>query len=460
MRYNKINKTWFGENMVSVEKLISKNNLISSDDIVGVACSGGADSMSLLHYLNSVKDSLNCKVVAITVDHGIRETSEQDAEFVVNYCNKHNIKVYKYKGRVKELSEKSGQTIEQAAREFRLQIFNELLTKKEITKVALGHHLQDQAETILLNIFRGAGLQGAGGMDIVRDGVFLRPLLKTSKSEIMAYINANEIPYVEDETNQSNEYARNYIRNLIMPLVRNKWKNADTIISNFGETCKQDDEYIHKHISDDMLFVENNGTVRIPVSYFVYDESIINRIILKAAKSIGVFADIERKHIKLIKAFALESENGTRINLPNKLQVLKEYSFITITNKDFKPIAKTWPLKVGKTDITQFGVMEIARLKKFKLGDYRHLVDVKKVPKNAIWRFRQDGDVFEKFGGGTKSLNDYLTDIKVPRRLRNTLPLLVVEHEVLVVGGYEISNKVKIDETTKTAYGINPVPFE
>jgi tRNA(Ile)-lysidine synthase len=451
---------WFGEYMVSVEKVISKYNLINSGDIIGVACSGGADSMSLLHYLNSIKDQLNFKVVAITVDHGIRESSDKDAEFVVNYCNKHSIKVYKYKGKVRELSETNGQTLEQAAREFRFKIFNELLAKKEITKVALGHHMQDQAETIMLNIFRGSGLQGAGGMDLVRDNVFLRPLLKTSKSEIMAYINANEIPYVEDETNQSNEYARNYIRNLIMPLIRNKWKNADSIICNFGETCKQDDEFIYKHIYDDMIFTENNGTVKIPVSYFVYDESIVNRIILKAVKSIGVLSDVERKHINLMKAFALESENGTRINLPNKLQVLKEYNFITITNKDFKPIAKKWPFKIGKTDVTQFGVIEVAKLKKFSIGDYKHLVDVKKVPKDAVWRFRQDGDTFEKFGGGTKSLSDYLTDIKVPRRLRNNLPVLAVDNEILVVAGFEIRNKVRLDEATKTAYGINPVPFE
>ncbi len=445
--------------MVGVEKLLKDSQLINKEDIVGVACSGGADSMSLLHYLNSVKNEYGFSVVAITIDHGIRENSDKDANFVVSYCKKNDIEVHRFKGEVPALSKENAQTIEQAAREYRFKVFAEMLAKKKVTKIALGHHMQDQAETILLNIFRGSGLQGASGMDVVRDGVYLRPLLKTSKAEIMAYINANEIPYVEDETNYSNDYARNFIRNSIMPLVRNKWKNADQTICSFGETCKQDDDYILNTINDDLVVYEASGAVKVPVTYFVYNDSVINRIILKAVKNIGVFADVERKHISLIKTLALEAENGKRINLPNKLSVIKEYNYVTITNKDYKPVNQSWEFKLGKIDVSQYGVIEIRKTKSFKLNEYTHLIDIKKVPKDAQWRYKDDGDMFEKFGGGTKSLNDYLTDKKVPRRLREYLPVLASGKEILVVAGFEISDKVKLDENTKLAYGITAVPF-
>lgn len=445
--------------MNSVEKLIEKNNLILANDIVGVAVSGGTDSMSLLHFLNEKKQQLGCEIVAITIDHGIRATSKQDVDFVVNYCNKNNIKVLKFNGSVGELSETNKQTLEQAAREFRYKIFGDLLAKKVVTKIALGHHLQDQAETILLNIFRGTGLMGASGMDVVRDKVYLRPLLKTPKAEIMAYINQNEIPYVEDETNQSNEYARNYIRNLIMPLVRNKWKNADHAISNFGEVCKKDEAYIQGTISMDGIVTEE-GTVKIPVTYFVYEEPVVKRMLLNAMKSIGVTSDWENKHLDLACDLALNGENGTGITLPNKVKAIKEYNYLTITNNLFVPTPKTWKFAPGKIDVTGYGVVEVQKLRTPEFDSYDHIIDAKKLPKNVVWRYREDGDVFEKFGGGTKNLSDFLTDKKIPRRLRNLLPVLASDKEIYVVAGVEISNKLRTDEQTKSCYGIRAVRFE
>ena len=104
---------------------------------------------------------------------------------------------------------------------------------------------------------------------------------------------------------------------------------------------------------------------------------------------------------------ALESENGTKISLPNGLTVIKEYNFVTFTNRNIKPSNKTYPFTKGKLDISNFGLIETNIVKKFKVGDFTHLIDATKLPKDAIWRFRKDGDVFEKFGGGTNSLSDY-----------------------------------------------------
>ncbi len=445
--------------MNSVEKTIKKYNLIEKGDRVGVAVSGGKDSMCLVHYLNSISKTYGFDLVVITVDHSLRENSAQDAEFVLNYCNKNNIKAYSYKVDAKRVSEEKGLTIEAAARECRFRIFRALVNKKVVNKIALGHHLQDQAETILLHIFRGSGITGASGMDVVRDGVYIRPLLNTSKSEIMAYINTHEIPYVEDETNASNDYARNYIRNMIMPLIRNRWKNADMAIANFGELCKLDDEYIYSTLNDRAVVYESAGVVKIPLNYFSYPIAAINRILRKCFKGIGIMADIERKHLKIINSLALEGENGARITLPNKLSVIKEYNFITITNKNFTPEPKTWALERGKLDIPNFGVIDASVTRKLDINGYSHLIDYNQVPKKAVWRYRKDGDVFEKFGGGTKSLSDYLIDQKIPARLRKYIPVLAVGNEILVIAGVEISDKVKITDKTKTAWAINAVRF-
>lgn len=444
--------------MEKVKSTILKKNLIKSGETIAVACSGGQDSMALLHYLWSIKDELGINVVAVNVDHSIRETSENDSRFVINYCNKNGIKVYSFKVDAKKFSEDKKLTLEQGARECRYKVFKSLITKKIANKIALAHHKQDQAETILLNIFRGTGIAGASGMDYTRDDIYIRPLLSTSKAEICAYINSNDIPYVEDETNMDSDYNRNYIRNKIMPLIRLRWPNADSAIAEFGATCRSDEEYIRSQISDDSLICED-GLVRVYSTYFVYPDSYIFRLILKALKTIGISQNIEKKHLKMIKEMAIEAENGTKISLPNGLTVIKEYNYITFVSKVAKKSKKTYPFTRGKLDISNFGVIDTVATRKYKLGDYTHIVDASKLPKKAEWRFRKDGDFFEKFGGGTKSLSDYLIDKKVPVRLRNTTPVLAVGSEIYIIAGVEISDKLKVDKNTKTAYGINVKRF-
>lgn len=444
--------------MESIINNIKSHGLIVNGDKVAVACSGGKDSMALLHYLWSNRELLGCEVVAVNVDHNIRETSASDSAFVENFCKKNNIKIYTFKVDAVKFSEDKKMTIEQGARECRYRVFASLVTKGLATKIALAHHMQDQAETILLNLFRGTGISGASGMDYVRDDIYIRPMLNVAKSEIMAYIASNEIPYVEDETNQDNDYNRNYIRNKIMPLIRFRWPGADKSICNFGKNCRQDENYIQSTISKDAILTEE-GIARIYSSYFVYDDAYVFRLILKALKIIGMSTNIENKHLKLIKNMAMEAENGTKISLPNGLSVIKEYSYITFTNRNMKATNKTYNFTKGKLDISQFGLIETFVTRKFDLGVYTHLIDASKLPKDAIWRFRRDGDEFEKFGGGTKSLSDYLIDKKVPVRLRNLTPVLASGNKILIIAGVEISEQLKVDKNTKMAYGINVKKF-
>lgn len=448
-----------GKIMENVDKIIENNKLIEKGDVVGVACSGGIDSMSLLHYLHSNKDKWGCEVIALNIDHDLRPTSASDSLFVINWCKANGIKCLSQKVDVKKLVEEKKYTVEQAARELRYKAFKKMLDKHIVTKIALGHHMNDQAETILLNIFRGAGLGGACGMEVIRDGVYIRPMLSTSRVQIKAYAASNDIPFVEDETNYSNDYARNYIRNMIMPVIRSKWNNADANICAFGEVCRQDDQFIFNQIPKDSVVYEDDHTAKIFASYFVNSDSLVFRLILDTLKHIGFAKDVEKKHLRIIKNMAIESKNGSRISLPNGLSVIKEYNFITLTNRNVKAHKKTWKMERGKIDIPGLGVIEVDLLRKFKVGDYKCMLDHAKLPKGAVFRCRKDGDVFEKFGGGTKSLNEYLIEKKVPARLRDILPVLAVGNEVYCIPGVEISDKVRIDKKTVSVYVINLVTF-
>lgn len=438
--------------MQSILECIKKNNLIKSGDIVGVAVSGGSDSMALLHYLNNMKEQLDISIVAIHFDHAIREKSMQDAQFVENFCKDNNIRLMKTRVNVPSFCEKKGTSIEMGARELRYDFFNKILEKGIVDKIALAHHLSDQAETILMHIFRGSGLSGAEGMNYVR-GKFVRPMLDTPKNEIMAYNADNFVEYVDDETNFMNDYTRNYLRNEVMPKIIERFPNVESAIANFGKNCKEDGDFISSQIFFDGVIIDKNIT-KIPLTYFVYENAIINRIIFKAIKSLGVYSDIERKHIEMIKDLAKYSENGSKIDLPNKIVVHKEYEYITIVSRQMAINSGEKTFRIGKSIFENFGGITVSRTNDINFANATHLIDAKKLPKNCVWRYRKEGDEFNRFSGGKKKLKSYFIDQKVPQRLRDSIPVLASGNQIYIVAGMEISEDVKIDDTTKFAYCI------
>lgn len=437
--------------MFSLEKTIEKNNLISKGDTVGVAVSGGADSMSLLHYLNANSKSLGIEIVAVNVNHQIRENSKKDSDFVADYCKNAGIRCHTFKVDVLKLADLKKMTVEEGAREARYGVFDALLKKGIVNKIAIAHHMQDQVETILLNILRGSGLKGAGGMEIKR-GEYIRPLLNTSKQEILSYITENNIPFVEDESNYDTDFSRNYLRNKVLPLIKEQWKSADINLLNFGAVCREDDFYINSTICFDQMILDKDS-VKIPLNMFVYKPSVINRLIRRGFEHLGLLKDIEKKHLEIIRKLVKEGENGAKISLPNSVTAHKEYDYLTLSIKKPKEKAVAIDFKQGKQLFKNGVEITVKKTKDFELKqDRTHIFDGAKLPQKAVWRTREEGDVFEKFGGGTKKLKDYFIDKKIPLRLRNEIPLLASGREIYVILGVEISDKIKIDETTKQAY--------
>lgn len=439
--------------MEQVLEFIKKNNLIKSEDIIGVGVSGGRDSMALLHYLNSIKDQLDCQVIAINIDHCIRANSAMDSAFVLDYCKDNGIRSYRFRVDSIKIANEQKLTLEQSARQGRYGVFESLISKGVVTKIALAHHISDQAETILLNIFRGSGLSGAKGMEAMRDGIYIRPFLDTTRADIEQYISENDIPYVDDETNTENEYTRNYLRNVVMPLIKHKFGNVEKNIVNFGKICEQDEKYIYSQINMASITTLNKVT-RIPLSYFNFAPSIINRIVYKVlnnySKNVG---NIEKKHINIVCDFAREGSNGTVIALPNGIKVYKEYDFITVSLSNKAKITANHKFKKGLCSIEGYGNIRVKGTKTFGESNANlHFVDADTIPETAEWRYRKDGDIFQPLGNGTKKLKDYFIDKKVPKRLRDTIPVLAIGNEILVVANIEISDKVKVTENTKNMY--------
>lgn len=436
--------------MLNCEEFIKNNNLLKSGEVIGVGCSGGSDSLALLHYLANNQEKFDIEVVAIHVDHEIRENSCLDADFVKEKAKELGVRFYKFRVDAPKIAKEKGISLETAAREARYGVFQTLLRKGIVDKIALAHHISDQAETILMHLFRGSGVGGAKGMAPISERVYIRPFLNQTKDDILQYLAENHLDYCEDETNDDVSYNRNFVRNEIMKKIKTRWPNAEQAIVNFAKTVKEDDDYINKQIDADAIITEGK-VVKIPTSYFLYDRAIVSRIIFKAVKSIGINQDIERKHIESITELALNYENGKKLYLPFEAIAIKEYDYVTIYNRHKEEIKFNQELKCGEFDVPNFGKLIIRRVKDFEISEGQLLIDYRKVPKGSVWRFRQDGDVFTKFGGGTKKLKSYLIDKKIPTRLRDYIPVLAFENEIYAIAGIEISEKVKV-ENVPTAY--------
>ena len=435
-----------------VIKYITDNKMLSAGDRVGIAVSGGSDSMALLHFLKGLSSEIGIHVLAVTVNHNLRKTSRKDVMFVKQYCADNKIECIVMNADVPAFAAKNKMGLEQAARILRYQCFETAVNKHKLTKFAVAHHMNDQAETILLHIFRGCGLKGASGMSPV-NGIYIRPFLNVKKADLIAYNYRNSTPNVIDETNDDNRYSRNFVRNVILPKVKEEWRNVEDNIVNFGKIVSRDNAFINSH-ADTHGIMRDANAVRIPLNRFAFPTPVVSRLVLQALTMLGIKRNIEAKHVDAIISLSIDGLNGERVDLPNNSYAVKEYEYITIVKREKRVEEKTYPFKIGKTVVEGFGTITVTKTISHKLAIERGLLvaDAAKLPKKARWRFKADGDMFTKFGGGTKKVNSYLTDKKIPARLRPTIPVLAEGSTVFVVGGVGISESVKTDRDTIDAY--------
>jgi tRNA(Ile)-lysidine synthase len=398
--------------------------------------------MALFHSLKSQEKSLGVKVIAINVEHGIRgESSIADTNFVKDYCAKHNIELITYQVDSLKKAKEEKLTIEQSARILRYECFYNAIDNGKCDKVATAHHLSDNTESVLLNLFRGTGLKGIAGIEQNYNGKIIRPLLFVPKADIETYLAKNNIPFVTDQTNLDDAYTRNYLRLNIMPKIKEIFPDAEKSIQRLTEIVKTDNDFIDQVAESAITLSPKKAEIKLPVH-----KAVFSRASIIALKHLGIEKDWEKVHID--NAYALcELENGSKINLPKNVSVIKEYDKIVFYKQD-KIQQEELSLFIGNALFNGKNIV-VERISAqdvdLKGGLY---ADANKIKKTAVIRTKRDGDTFTKFGGGSKSLGDYLTDKKVPLRERDSLPVLADGKEILVIFGVAISDKVKADKTT------------
>ncbi len=422
---------------------------------IAVACSGGSDSMALLHCLNKLKGTLSLKLFAIHVNHNIRgNEAKRDEQFVENYCKNNGIGFILKSVNAIEFSKANKQTLEQGARNLRYNAFNEAIEENGLDYVCLAHNKLDQAETILMHIGRGSGLTGLVGMSAV-SGKFLRPILNVSKLEILEYLKQNNVPNIEDSTNESDEYTRNFVRHKLLPTYQTVYPNIVDNLVALSELAKTDLEYINSQIPNELIISTKQGILLKNEAKDLHI-SLLSRAIRECFCRCSSLVDVEIRHIELI-AQMFDLQVGKVLNMPNNTEVARVYDGLLFSVKNCSGFEKVeQKFELGTTQFCDLTI-KVESVKKSEVNHLKNGVlyaDLNKIPANAVWRTYKSGDVFTKFGGGTKSLKDYFVSKKISAKTRNELPILCDGNTCLLIAGVEISEHLKIDEKTKSVVRI------
>ena len=434
---------------------------------IGVALSGGRDSVALAYAMKTA----GIDIVAINVEHGIRgESSLNDSKFVADSCKKFDIPLFAYSVDVPSFCEENGYTLEQGARILRYEIFDKVIDEGICAYIALAHHLDDQVETLFMRIIRGTGVKGLCGMKEV-SGRYIRPLLGCQREDIDDFVATNGLHFVEDETNSDEKYTRNFLR-AELKRIKERFPSFCTSVSRLCENASEICDYLDEKTPS--LHLEN-GEVKVDISLFD-DVMIAKLLVMKAVNLLGVCQDIEQRHFPLVFELA-KAQNGKRIELTHGIRVHKDGNCLVFSREEnvaslceksdeesafcegkFENLGvEIKKIEVGFDENCVEKLIENAKNYDDSNFDKALYIDAEKLPDGTVLRNIKRGDYIKKFGGGRKSVGDFLTDKKVPLRKRDSLAVVAKGSEVFAIFGVEISSEVKLDGSTKIAYKLTKI---
>lgn len=403
--------------------IVSFDEIIHRDSHVLVALSGGPDSMYLLCLLKAYREKVPFDLRAAHLHHGLRETADRDQAFVEALCREWAVPIVVERADVTAYARKNKLGTEEAGRILRYDFFRR--HKAPGGLIALAHHLDDQAETMLLRLFRGTGLRGMEGMKVLEGDLF-RPLLSLTKEEIVAALDEKHIPYVVDETNLEPTYSRNRVRLNIIPEAEAINPGFRRAMANFRTMVEEDEGYLSREAEKiyGSLARESSLGVSIDVEIFDLPDALRRRVFRMAIESIrGHVKNIGYEHILAVDGLK-EAQTGKGVDLPG-LRVARSYDKIIFS----PPPAGTEPIDaVSLID----GEAEFMG-HRFYLGEGEDFIYVKD-PSRVKIRTRRPGDVIG-LKVGRKKLKDVFIDAKINRELRDSWPVVVEGDEVIWVVG-------------------------
>lgn len=449
---------------------IEKYHMLKKGDRVIAGVSGGADSVCLLFVLLELKKSLGIELIAVHVNHGLRgETARRDELFTKELCERYGVPCEICHENVELTARKRKQSIEEAGRQVRREAFERVRKTYGGTKIALAHHQNDNAETMLMNLSRGSGVRGLGGIRPV-NGCMIRPLLCINRQEIEQILKSNGFRYCEDETNMQDIYTRNRIRHQVIPTLE-KCVNRQAVrhMNETMEQLQEVEDYLQEQTKaayECYVSKKEDGRLGLRISERLIREChpVIQKMVIRTSleQAAGHAENLSAVHVKTVRML-FENQTGRSRNLPYGLRAVRGYEEICLeAADDTEPKAALGevPIQIpGKTlfpdknliicctileKSRDFSVEEIPQKAYTKWFDYD-------IIKNSLTvRGRQTEDTIKiDRAGHSQKLKAYYINEKIPAQMRSGIPLIADGNEIVWIVGFRMSAGYQVSEETK-----------
>ncbi|MGD9234342.1 MAG: tRNA lysidine(34) synthetase TilS, partial [Desulfobacterales bacterium] len=466
----------------TVERTIETYGMLEPKDSVIIGVSGGPDSVALLHVLFLIASRFSLKLGVAHLNHCLRRNdSDKDAQFVEVLAKKYDLPCYTHKKDVLKYQIENKLSLEEAARRVRYTFLNNVADTMQYNKIAVGHHSDDNAELILMNLFRGSGTQGLSGIPPVRDHKIIRPLIELNRSELIAFLSQNKLEYVSDESNTDTKYLRNRVRHDLIPLIKTAYNpNISETLNRLSSIIRSEEEWIddvvHPFYEKTLLGVQKNCIILSVSMLNRYHPALQRRIIRTTIEKIK--GDLRRIRFVNVNSVIGLIEKGSaygKVDLPDRIKIQRDRDALHV----FKERRTSYGVskrgnqsdtftfeyqieKLGSVFIREIGAtIKFTEMRLKKVFDYRYTgqhtgffdKDILRFP--MIIRNFRPGDAFKPLGvGGTQKLKKFFIDKKVPRSERIKCPILLSRGKIIWVVGHRIDESVKVMPSTRNVLKI------
>lgn len=446
-----------------VQRTVEEFHMTDPGDKIIIGVSGGADSVCLLLVLQELTEELGIQLHVVHVNHLLRREAEEEEAYVRSLCEKMGIPCTVFRKDMEAYARETGCSLEEAGRNYRYACFEQVRAEEQAQKIAVAHHQNDRAETVLFHMIRGTGMRGLGGIPAVR-GRIIRPLLQVSRREIEAYLEEKQILYYTDASNASDEYSRNRIRNQVLPLLVNLNEKAVSHITEVSGLAQEYWTYVEmqaQELEPDFVTVHGDyqelkaeGFRKLPG---LVQRHLVYRMLSRAAGSVR---NLEQIHVEQLLNL-LNQGAGRQISLPYGLVGIRTYGGLEVrtgTAGTEKETAAMAPVKIripGITPIEGIGRLECTILNSIPNGEiskktYTKMLDYGKINSTLCIRNPMYGDYFiVNRQGEHKKLSRFFIDNKVPREERESALVLAEGHRICWIIGMRISEELKITAETE-----------
>jgi tRNA(Ile)-lysidine synthase len=448
-----------------VKATVEKHRMLQEGDEVIVGVSGGLDSVVLLHVLMALRDDYDLSFVVAHMDHGIRgEESRRDADFVRDLAQGLGLRFEIAVTDVTALARRERISLQEAAREVRYAFYEEVRKKYQGHKVSLGQTADDQAETILMRVIRGASLRGLKGIPPVRGGGYIRPLIEVSREEVERFAGEEGLSFITDSSNIKDIYLRNKVRHDLIPHLEREYNpSIRGGLTRMASILSREDDYLDRKAEEIMAgLIKGDGeelSLDIP-GLTVFHEAMWYRVLQKMLAIVlgGDLRRIKTAHLDAIFRLLVHRTPNKVLCLPQGIHAEKHYTELFIRRG--RPPA-VFPFEYivdvpGVTVLEGLGKKLVTRIERVKRGGSMDIdakvayLDDDRLIHPLTLRSFEEGDRFVPLGmKGHKKLKNFFIDAKVPKALRRRIPLLISGGTVVWVVGYRVNEYFKLTEGSK-----------